>query len=167
MTRCDSEVVQDILDGFIPRLGDETDQFIRCKAVPMERRDLTRTYLAISMTDGTILGYVTIGMKCMRVPKENMLSNSVLRQMNIEENTDVSQAYLFGQLARSKQSPEGFGDKLIDFALSIFREAKRIVGCRMVRLDCSDDLVQYYERHGFKLISKNHDKDLNQMMIFI
>ena len=87
--------------------------------------------------------------------------------MNIEESTGVSQAYLFGQLARSKQSPEGFGDILIDYALKLFHEAKGIVGCRMVRLDCSDDLVLYYERHGFKLISKNQKKNLNQMMIFI
>ena len=159
--------VQNSLNDFVPYPDDLTDQFIRIKAIAMERRDISRTYLAISKTDGLILGYVTIGMKCMRIPTENMLSNSILKQMNIEESTGVSQAYLFGQLARSKQSSEGFGDKLIDYALKLFREAKRMVGCRMVRLDCSDELVQYYEKHGFRLISKNQKKNLNQMMIFI
>ena len=90
----------------------------------MECRDLSRTYLAISLDDGAILGYMTIGMKCMRVPEENMLSNTVLRQMNIDESTGVSQAYLFGQLARSKQSPEGFGDMLIDYARNYSVEQK-------------------------------------------
>ena len=167
IARYGCEKVQNSLNDFIPCLNDETVQFISNKAIAMELRDLSRTYLAVSKTDEAILGFVTIGLKCMRVPEENMLSNSVLKQMNIEESTGVSQAYLLGQLARSKGSPEGFGDKLIDYALKLFCKAKTIVGCRMVRLDCSDNLIQYYERHGFKLISKNHDKDLNQMMILI
>ena len=112
--------VQNGLNEFTPLLNDETSPFIRDKALAMERRDLSRTYLAISKTDRTILGYVTIGMKCLRIPEENMLSNSVLKLMNIEESTGVSQAYLLGQLARSKESSEGFGDKLIDYALKIF-----------------------------------------------
>ena len=167
ISRYDAEIIQNNLNDFVPYLNDETDQFISQKAIAMERRDLSRTYLAISLMDGKILGYVTIGMKCMRVPEENLLSNKVLRKMNIEEDTGVTQAYLFGQLARSKYSSEGFGDILIDYALKLFREAKRMVGCRMVRLDCSDDLIQYYEKHGFKQISKNMKKNLNQMMIFI
>ena len=161
------KMVQTNLGAFVPCLDDGEDPFIRHKAITMERRDLSRTYLAISLEDGTILGYVTIGLKCMRVPKENMLSNTILKQMNIEKSTGVTQSYLFGQLARSKQSSEGFGDKLIDYAMKLFRDAKSMVGCRMVRLDCSDNLVQYYEKHGFKLISKNQERDLNQMMIFI
>ena len=100
----------------------------------MEKRDLSRTYLAVSMDDNTILGFITIGMKCMRVPQENLLSKSVMRQMNIEENSGVAQAYLLGQLVRSKNTSSGFGDRLIDFAMEIFRESKRNVGCRIVRL---------------------------------
>ena len=120
VARYGEEKVQNGLNNFNPYLNDETVQFIRDKAIMMERRDLSRTYLAITKTGEVILGYVTIGMKCLRIPDENMLSSTILRQMNIEESTGVSQSYLFGQLARSKESPEGFGDKLIDYALKVF-----------------------------------------------
>ena len=36
-----------------------------------------------------------------------------------------------------------------------------------LRLDCADELIGYYERHGFSLIRKNEDKDLNQMVTLI
>jgi hypothetical protein len=79
----------------------------------------------------------------------------------------VAQAYLLGQLVRSKDSPKGFGELLVDFAMKKVKEARGIVGCRVLRLDCADELVGYYERHGFSLIRKNGDKDLNQMVTLI
>ncbi|MBO5669463.1 MAG: hypothetical protein J6R75_03755, partial [Candidatus Methanomethylophilaceae archaeon] len=97
----------------------------------------------------------------------NLLSKSVMRQMNIEENSGVAQAYLLGQLVRSKNTSSGFGDRLIDFAMEIFRESKRNVGCRIVRLDCSNELIPYYEKHGFKLVRMNDSGTLNQMIILI
>lgn len=133
----------------------------------MERRDLSRTYIAFDDSDKSILGYVSIGMKCIRIPKENLLSRNLLRQCNIDDSIGVAQAYLLGQLARSRCSPKGFGDTLIDFAVGKIREAKQIVGCRVLRLDCSDELLSYYEKHGFTQIRKNPDKDLNQMMIIV
>ena len=35
----------------------------------MEKKCMSRTYLAIH--DGSILGYFSIGMKCMRIPDDN------------------------------------------------------------------------------------------------
>ena len=106
-------------------------------------------------------------MKCIRIPSENLLSSSVLRQCNIDESTGVAQAYLLGQLARSIDSPKGFGKNLIDYAIGRLREAKEIVGCRMARLDCSDDLIDYYKDNGFKPIRSNDGGNLTQMMTFI
>ena len=40
----------------------------------MEVRDLSRTYLAISDDEPKVLGYITTGIKCMRIPDENLLS---------------------------------------------------------------------------------------------
>ena len=48
-----------------------------------------------------------------------------------------------------------------------FSKGKEMFGCRMVRLDCKDELVRYYESYGFQRIKKNQDKDLNQMAVFI
>lgn len=132
----------------------------------MEKRDLSRTYLAVSKKSSEILGYVTLGIKCIIIPKEKLLSNNYLKKMNVDKK-GIAQSYLLGQLARSKQSTAGFGDELIKFAIKKFQEAKKCVGCRMVRLDCMGDLVEYYQKRGFHRICENKSGDLNQMMILI
>lgn len=160
-------VTCEVLKRFIPVADSSPAEFLEKNAITMEKRDLSRTYIAFSASDRSILGFFTVGMKCISIPDSALLSRSLLRQCNIDSSTGVAQAFLLGQLARSEGSPKGFGDALIDHAVDIVREAKGLVGCRMLRLDCVDDLVPYYERHGFTMIRKNEDKDLNQMMIII
>ena len=79
----------------------------------------------------------------------------------------MAQAYLIGQLARSIDSPKGFGKKMMEYAIERLREAKKNVGCRIARLDCSGDMVQYYENKGFKQIRRNDEGNLIQMIIVI
>ncbi len=74
---------------------------------------------------------------------------------------------IFGQLGRDDGSPKGFGKELLSESLRRLTDANRIVGCRMVRLDCTDDLIGYYEGYGFILIGKNERENLNQMVILL
>lgn len=142
-----------------------TEAFLHEKAIEMESRNLSRTYLAILPDNGKVIGYITLSIKCMTVPKENLLSGKVLRNMNIESRTGIAQSYLLGQPSRSSDAPKGLGTLLLAFdRLSVAKDA---VGCKMVRLDCHDELIPYYTDHGFKLIRKNDDGTLNQMMAFI
>ena len=156
-----------MLRTFSPIKDSEAGEFLNEKAITMEKRDLSRTFLAIGKDDCTILGFYTLGMKCIHIPNGSCLPNNVLKMCNIEPSTNMAQAYLLGQLARSSSSPKGFGDTLIESAKTKLRESKKNVGCRMLRLDCVDELVPYYSKHGFINIRKNKDKDLNQMMVFI
>ena len=144
----------------------EVSTYLREKAISMEKRDLSRTYVSIT-EDLEIRGFVTLGIKCMTVPDDNLLNNSTLKRMNIESETRVAQAFLLGQLSRSEDSITGTGRKLVAFAMDMLGEAKKIVGCRMVRLDCGDDLITYYGSLGFKLVEKSKTKGLNQMIRFI
>ncbi len=146
----------------------EISVYLRQDAIMMEKKDLSRTYIGFrGDSDNEILGFVTLGVKCMTIPPNNTLSNSTLKRMNIESETGVAQAFLLGQLSRSEDSIAGIGRELAAFALERLGEAKKIVGCRMVRLDCKDDLVSYYEGLGFNLVGKNEAKNLNQMIRFI
>jgi hypothetical protein len=52
----------------------------------------------------------------------------------------------------------------MNFALNIINDANRLVGCRAVRLDCRNALVDYYEKRGFTLLNKNDEKGLNRMV---
>ncbi|MBR4181896.1 MAG: hypothetical protein IKQ57_07160 [Candidatus Methanomethylophilaceae archaeon] len=54
----------------------------------------------------------------------------------------------------------------MEYAIGKLTDAKSIVGCRMIRLDCTDELVNYYSKRGFRLISKDAS-GLNRMMRFI
>lgn len=87
--------------------------------------------------------------------------------MNIDTMTGVARSYLLGQLSRSVDAPEGLDSTLIDLAFDLLASAETIVGCRMVRLDCHDELIQYYSEHGFKLITRSEDGTLSQMMAFV
>ena len=127
----------------------------------MEKRDLSRTYLVVSRDDANVIGYITLSIKCMAVPKENLLSGKTLKGMNIESSTGVAQSYLLGQLSRSKDAPKGLGGEMLDLAFDKLGQA------RMVRLDCHDELIPYYTDHGFRLITKNESGSLNQMMAFV
>ena len=144
-----------------------TEAFLRDRAIEMEKRDLSRTYLFLTHDMESVLGYVTLGIKCLRMPDGDILSDMVRRAMNIDARTDIAQSYLLGQLSRSVDAPKGTGAALLDLAFEHLDAARREVGCRIVRLDCRDELIPYYAEHGFKPVSKNVDGDLNQMVAFI
>lgn len=57
----------------------------------MEKKDLSRTYVGFRGDgDNEILGFVTLGVKCMTVPLNSPLSNSTRKRMNIESETGVA-----------------------------------------------------------------------------
>ncbi len=153
------------LSSFEPACESSNDSFLTDNAIPMEKRSECRTYIAYDSDTQAIMGFFSIGFRCLEVPDVCGLSKTMLRKLN-RSYEGVAQAYLLGQLSRAKGF-KGFGKTLIDEAMSRIRAAQDIVGCRVVRLDCADGLVGYYEEYGFHFVKKNADKDLNQMvMIF-
>ena len=131
----------------------------------MEKRSECRTYMAFKAGSWEIMGFFSLGIRCLEVLDECGLSNSLLKKLNRSEE-GVAQAYLLGQLSRAKGF-KGFGKILIDEALNRIRAAQEIVGCRVIRLDCADELIGYYQEYGFHFVKKNPDKDLNQMIMLI
>jgi len=111
-----------------------------------------------------IMGYATLAFKCLDVKDPNV-EPDLIELMNLNEG--IAQAYLVGQLAKADDAAPGSGKIMLDHALRIFSKGKDMFGCRMIRLDCRDELVDYYRSNKFQLIAKNEEKDLNQMAIFI
>jgi len=93
----------------------------------------------------------------MRVPEDNPLSNKIGKE--IDAHKGVFQSYLLGQLGKSDGVERGIGPVLIKYALDIFRQSFRSIGCRTVRLDCKHALVKFYEENGFRLVSQEKDCD--------
>ncbi len=167
LKRYERNEVEEILSTFVPVHKDSTPaEFLYKQAIMMEMKDLSRTYIA-TPGDMKIFGFFTLSIKCTRIHEGNQLSKTTLRNMNIENSTGVAQSYLLGQLCRAVDSEAGFGRIMLGDAIRKAKICMNIVGCRMIRLDCTDDMVEYYKKAGFKLMGKNPDGDLNQMMSFL
>ncbi|MDR2846418.1 MAG: hypothetical protein LBV63_03960 [Candidatus Methanoplasma sp.] len=130
-----------------------------------EKRVIGRTYLLFG-DDDNIQGYFTVGIKSMVIPDEmsDEISNSFRRRMNLANGDDMLATHLIGQLSRSNNSPKGTGDILMEQAMKIIDRCSALEGCRVVRVDCVDGLCGYYRGRGFKLLCKDRDEDLNQMI---
>jgi len=161
------ENIQKMLATFRPYKDSSAGIFLQERAIMMEQRDLARTYLAIDSSNKSIKGFITIGIKCLTIGENCKLSNNMIKNMFIDPKTKVVQAYLLAQLVRSEDSPKGFGSVLIDEAMYILNDAKGLVGGRLVRIDCEDELIPYYESKGFRYVNTNSEGTLNQMLTFI
>ena len=159
------ERVSNMLSSFQSSTKSDTETFLHEKAMVMERRDVSRTYVCFSSDDESVLGYVTIGIKCLTIPDNHILPSRIFKKMNIDNKNGVAQSYIIGQLSRSKDSPQGFGTILMDVALRQLMISKIVVGCRLVRLDCQEELIPYYQRYGFRSITGNENADFNQMLM--
>lgn len=78
----------------------------------MEKKRECRTYIAVDIEHGSMLGFFALAMKCLDIPDECGLSNSMLRKLNRSES-NVAQAFLLGQFSKS-ESMKGFGTTLMD-----------------------------------------------------
>lgn len=159
-----------LLGEFLCSRDYEREDFLHNRAIMYEKKGLSRTYLALS-EEGYVIGYFTLGIKCMRVPDDAPTSVNTRKKMNIDPTSNVAQSYLLGQLGRSDDSPKGFGEELLVNALNIIRNANELVGCRVLRVDCSDNLIEYYTDHEFKFITRSewdgYTPVINQMVMII
>ncbi len=59
------EITHAILNRFECVHDSDTEVFLKEKAIDMELRDVSRTYIAISTKDMHIYGYISVSVKCL------------------------------------------------------------------------------------------------------
>lgn len=157
--------VQNRILGFKCSRNPDLEDFLYTKSISFEKRNLSRTYLAIS-DDDQIIGYFTLGIRCGLVSKNAKISESLYKKLNVDRDTNVAQMFLIAQLGRSDSSPRGLVRNLMDDALNILIETNRRVGCRVIRVDCKNDqsLINYYSNYGFTPVRLSEDNDLVMMV---
>ena len=164
----ENDVVVRLRSFVCPRDRDRED-FLHNKAIIFEKKNMARTYLAI--IDDMIAGYFTLSIRCLQVPDDQNISKSLSKRMNIDPDNNVAQCYLLGQLGRANFSYRGMGADLLEDAVAIVKQANELVGCRVIRMDCMDELIPYYEQHGFTYLcvtDPTEDKPpINQMIQII
>lgn len=152
MDSMDDVALSGYLKGFVCSRDKDRETFLHELAFVFEKRGLARTDLAIA--SGSIAGYFTISIRRLKVPETSALSSTLEKRMNVDPGNRVAQTHLLGQLGRADESYSGLGSELIEDAIELVKNANNIVGCRVVRLDCIDGLIHYYENQGFKYLCK-------------
>jgi predicted GNAT family N-acyltransferase len=165
MNEIDKDEILLLLSDFKCSKNKDSENFLKNASMRHDLKDISRTYVAVD-DEQKISGYYTLAMKCMNTDDlDPELDREIVNMMNL--NDGIAQAYLIGQLARADDAVPGLGRKMLDEAVVTFSETKAKIGCRMVRLDCKDELIDYYRSYGFRHIRRNSEKNLNQMAIFI
>ncbi|SDB94230.1 hypothetical protein SAMN05421734_10344 [Pelagirhabdus alkalitolerans] len=165
------EEVKDLLFTFETIQSDgvsgaaDVEYFFHYKAIEFEKLDISRTYLVFSTyKEKRILsGYFSISNRPLAISKKNFtkLTNSMKKRLmgvghRTEQNSYEIKGFLIGQIGRnfsekSRNSNGATGRDLMAFAQNKILEAHKIVGGRIVYLECQHDqkLISFYRDHGF------------------
>ena len=168
MSRMNEKDLQSLLESFKCSAEPAAEDFLRRTAVKHEKNCISRTYLFLEW-DGSgirsIKGFFTLAVKCLAVGEQHSIPGDIFEQMNV--NRGVAQSWLLGQLAKADGTEKGFGREMIERAFDFFSDGNELFGCRVVRLDARDKLLEYYRSCGFVPTGKNHNGTLNQMVAII
>jgi len=145
----------------------EEEDYLMNRSVKHDIDSISRTYLLIENDVGgpSVKGYFTLAVKCLSIKENKDIQDEIKNRMNIDRGT--AQAYLLGQLAKADGAEKGLGKEMMELAIKIFKEGHNMFGCRVIRLDCKDGLLKYYEKNGFTPIGKSKDGTLNQMIMVL
>ncbi|MDR3282411.1 MAG: hypothetical protein LBS92_02230 [Candidatus Methanoplasma sp.] len=155
------EDVGDYLDGFVCTRDPDLELFLRNKAVVFEKRDLSRTFLLVD--DDKIVGYMSLSITILEIKEDWPVSNQLKRSMNVSNNAPTV-AFLIGQLCKADGVSDKIGPDMIDLAMKMFDGMRKVGGGRVVCVDCKEGLLGFYNKNGFRVVSKPTEDGLYRMV---
>lgn len=161
--------------------SEDVEFFIHNKALQFEKMDLARTYLVMSTYQSKyyLAGYFSLSNKPLIIPNKqfNKMSNSLKRRLmgighRTEQKSYEIKGFLLGQLGRNYndiavKANNCSGDDLLTLCYEKIREAHRLVGGRILHLECENNekLIGFYERNGFSLIEDYESANGYRVMV--
>lgn len=155
--------------------------FLHSKAIEFEKMDISRTYLVMSTFQRKpfIAGYFSISNKSMIMNKKSYQSLSTTMKKRLlgigyktEQNSYEVKSFLLGQLGKNYSEVAvranlASGDDLLELAYEKIKEAHKVVGGRILYLECDDypKLVDFYTRNGFRKIQNFNSSNSQLIMI--
>ena len=149
------------LSNFSCPLNKDVEYFLKCKAIEFSRQDLAKTFVVMTSYKGeqVICGYFALATKIFQIPKKNISKTIARKVAKYGKYVDEIGCYqisapLIGQLGKNYQEDYNkliSGDELLNMALDKVIEAQKILGGKVVYLECEDDrhLTSFYKKHGF------------------
>jgi len=155
------EVAKTIISDFSCPLNIDVELFLKDKALEFSKLHYSQTFLVfMSYKDKPVLvGYFALANKSIVIPKRLLSARWQRRISRYAQYDSESKSYslaipLIGQLG--KNFCNGYnklisGDILLKLACDCVQEAQRIIGGKMVYLECEniDKLKRFYNDNGF------------------
>lgn len=161
--------------------SEDVQDFLHNKAIQFEKIGLSRTTLVMSTYRGQsfLAGYFSISPKPLVINKKNFgkLSSSLKKRlMGIGHKTEQDNyqipSFLIGQIGKNyneiaRNAKSISGKDLLKIVSEKIKEAHKLVGGRIVYLECEDygKIKDFYTENGFKEIEEF--KSINDLCIFI
>lgn len=154
------------LSSFSCPLNKDVEKYLRQSAMVLEKQGVSPTQLVYSSYKGApvLVGYFTIANKVFNIPKSALTSRLRQRLSRFAiYDKDISSyrvvAPLIAQLGKNFRN--GYnnlisGDELLKLACDQVRQVQRVIGGKIVYLECEDkpQLIRFYEENGFKSFGK-------------
>lgn len=158
------EKLESIVSDFSCPYNKDVEEFLQMKAIEFAKQQISSTYLVFaSYQDAPVLvGYFALTQKYFHIDlsKHGGLSSNLRHRIRKFATYDeelkkyIITAPLIGQLG--KNYANGYdalitGDELLGIACETIRQAQRILGGKLVYLECEDtpSLLHFYESNGF------------------
>ncbi|MDR1292253.1 MAG: N-acetyltransferase [Clostridiales Family XIII bacterium] len=174
--------VTQFLSSFYCPHNTDIEEFLKSKAIGFSRQGIAATYIVIARdgSDNIIVGYFSLANKVILVDPVTAKNSDWRRRFSkfgkFQEETSsyLLAVPLIGQLGRNfadKADNLIRGNELISYAEEKIRVTQRIIGGKMVYIECADEksLVSFYEKNGYHIINhrKSAEGDLLQMIKYL
>jgi hypothetical protein len=171
-----------LLSSFCCPQNTDIEKFLRIKAVGFSRQGIAATYAVIVPGDGsnTIVGYFSLANKVILVDPAAAINSDWRRRFEkfgkFQEETGcyLLAVPLIGQLGKNfagGADRQISGNELIAYAEEKIRVTQRIIGGKMVYVECTNEkaLVSFYESNGYHIINhrQSDEGDLLQMIKYL
>ena len=153
-------------------LNRDVENFLWNNACDFEQRNLSRTSLVVTRDANAnnkliFLGYFSVSIHVLRLPEG--ISNRLRQNLSGgNKNVESVPSFLIGQLAKNDEYKTLItGSDLLDYALATIREARKLVGGRVVVVECNHEpkLRNFYTANGFKYLGDNPANGLAQFFL--
>lgn len=171
------EILRERLKNFSSPLNPEIENFLKQKAENFAKQGLSAIHLVFvhDKIKWRFAGYFALTNKHFQIDLNNIsktLAKRVKKFATFEEtlNRYVVSAPLIGQLGKNyfdNYNKLITGDELLNIACETVREGQKILGGRLVYLECEDvpPLINFYERNGFYNFGQRELKDEGKFLI--